>query len=82
MTHIKQASGQESLPQVVTLQEKDGLFLFQDKHFIPESQRLLVLKTCHHHPLAGHFGVQKNIYLVQRSFWWTKLKRDCEKYVR
>lgn len=69
-------------PQGVTLQEKDGLFLFQDKTFVPENQQFLVLKCCHGHPLAEHVGVQKMIKLVHWSLWWPKLRKNHESNVK
>ncbi|SJL18612.1 uncharacterized protein ARMOST_22209 [Armillaria ostoyae] len=37
---------------------------------------------CHNHITAGHPGIKKTKELVLRDYWWPKLKRDVEAYVR
>ena len=81
LSQIKQASS--SFPPLPSsdLQLKDGLLWHQDRIFVPEGVRVTVLRFCHDHKLAGHFGVHKTSELLQRTFWWPQLLTDCRKYV-
>lgn len=38
--------------------------------------------NCHDHILAGHPGIKKMKELVLREYWWPKLKKDIEAYVK
>jgi hypothetical protein len=32
--------------------------------------------------VAGHFGIEKTVALLQQRFYWTKLRQDVNKYIR
>ncbi len=36
----------------------------------------------HDHITAGHPGIEKTKELVLREYWWPKMKKDVEDYVR
>jgi hypothetical protein len=46
------------------------------------SSRLKVLQHCHDSSIVGHFGIKKNLILINRAFLWPKLHRFVEEYVR
>lgn len=55
--------------------------LGREKLYVPASQRLKTLQTCHDLNRAGHFGFIKTLYLLKRQFWWPSLKENIESYV-
>ena len=32
--------------------------------------------------VAGHFGVEKTVAMLQKHFYWTKLQQEVNKYIR
>jgi hypothetical protein len=40
------------------------------------------IEAMHDHPYSGHFGQRKTLDLVQRVFYWPKMKEDVEVYCR
>ncbi|PRP85645.1 retrotransposon nucleocapsid protein [Planoprotostelium fungivorum] len=61
--------------------EKKLLF-YNELLYIPVPLRVTVLQTRHDTPLAGHFGVNKTHELIKRDYWWPKLLRDVEEFVK
>lgn len=61
---------------------QDG-FLFRDNQLcIPEgSLREVIIKEAHDGGLAGHFGKDKTLSLVEQTFYWPKLSKDVARYV-
>jgi len=60
-------------------------FLQLDGHiYIPDSdvRRLCVLRYRHDHPLAGHFGQNRTLELIQREYTWPGLQTFVKDYVR
>lgn len=79
LSQIKQASVDIPRPHGITLVPKEGLLWQEDKIFVPNS--LFILNIFHDHPLACHFGSQKTLDLVQHTFWWPDLGKNCKEYV-
>ncbi|GMH32758.1 hypothetical protein BSKO_00592 [Bryopsis sp. KO-2023] len=50
------------------------------KVVIPRSMVKTVLETCH--DKAGHFGVEKTLERMRRSFFWTDMRKDAEAHCR
>ena len=44
--------------------------------------RTLVLSEAHDSPLAGHFGIEKTLEIVQRRWTWKGLQKDVKDYVQ
>src|SRR5713226_7162879 len=63
-------------------ENKEGIILWKEKVFVPESCKAEVLKMCHDVPTVGHPGYKKTLELVQRSFYWEGLAGYVEKYVQ
>ena len=32
--------------------------------------------------MAGHFGIEKRVAVMQKHFYWLKLRQDVDKYIR
>ncbi len=41
-----------------------------------------IIAVFHDHITAGHPGIEKTKELVLREYWWPKMKKDIESYVR
>jgi transposase InsO family protein len=64
--------------------EKNGLYTYKGRIYIPKDTvlRTRILTLHHDTPVAGHPGEYKTQKLVERSFWWPKLKDEVKEYVR
>ncbi len=61
----------------------DGFLFRANKLCVPESSlRLLLLQESHAGGLMGHFGREKTYMLLSENFYWPKMRRDVERYVR
>lgn len=61
----------------------DGLLYKRGRLYVPEGQcRLDVMTIFHDSPSAGHFGVQKTVDLIKRSYWWPKLTPYVTEYIK
>ena len=58
-------------------------FLFKDNRLcIPQcSLRRAIIQEAHGGGLAGHFGRDKTLALVQENFYWPKLTHDVMSFV-
>jgi hypothetical protein len=63
--------------------EEDGILLFQNNIYVPNSQELrnLVLKEMHNVPYVGHLGYQKIITDVRGQYFWPGMKKDVTNYL-
>jgi hypothetical protein len=59
-------------------------FLFRaNKICVPESSvRLLLLQESHAGGLMGHFGREKTLLMLADHFYWPKMRRDVDRFVR
>jgi transposase InsO family protein len=48
----------------------------------PTNDILAILKRYHDSPLAGHFGINKTLKLIQRDYAWPTMKKDVSDYVK
>ena len=48
---------------------------------VPRDSRTLLLEEAHDLSIAGHFGAEKTLELLQRSFWWPRMNRAVERYI-
>ena len=47
-----------------------GVLWHQERLYVPNRLRNDVIEANHDNPLAGHFGVQKTLELIQRKYYW------------
>jgi hypothetical protein len=36
----------------------------------------------HYNQVAGHFGVEKTVVMLQKHFYWPKLRQEVSKYIK
>jgi hypothetical protein len=58
----------------------DELLYYYDRFYVPQAVRMEVLRRLHDTPLAGHLGQKRTLELVQRKYYWPKMKTDIEDY--
>jgi hypothetical protein len=63
--------------------EEDGILLYRNKVYVPNSQELrnLILKEMHNVPYAGHPGYQKTIATVRGQYYWPGMKKDVADFI-
>jgi hypothetical protein len=50
--------------------------------FVPSSERVNFIWETHNSWVAGHFGVETTVAVLQQNFYWSKLRQDVSKYIR
>ncbi|KAL0411708.1 UNVERIFIED_CONTAM: Transposon Ty3-G Gag-Pol polyprotein [Sesamum latifolium] len=61
----------------------DGFLFRANQLCVPNcSIRLLLMKEAHFGGLMGHFGISKTLGVLSEHFYWPKMRRDVEKFVR
>ncbi len=62
----------------------DGLIYYNHRIYIPQDHALRgeIIAISHDHITVGHPGIEKTKELVLREYWWPKMKKDIENYVR
>ena len=61
----------------------DGLLFLNELLYVPNgSCRLRVVQKFHDTYTFGHLGSNKTLDLVQRSFWWHRMRQFVEDFVR
>ena len=60
----------------------NGLLYKDNKLWVANDLRLDVIREVHDQPAVGHAGVRKTILLIQQHFFWPRMKRDIDQYIR
>jgi len=63
----------------------DGLIIRKkrpEQVYIPFELRKMVMRLCHDSESAGHLGIEKTLDLVARNYFWPKMAKDVEGYVK
>jgi hypothetical protein len=62
----------------------DGKVYYRDRLFAPpdDELRTQILYRTHSTVIAGHPGRVKTLDLVSRTYWWPRISRDVDEYVR
>ncbi len=63
----------------------DNGMIYYDNHiYIPQNHVLRgeIIARSHDHITAGHPGIEKTKELILREYWWPKMKKDIEAYIR
>ena len=61
---------------------QDGFSCRLGHIFIPSSEREKMIYEAHYSWVAGHFGIENTVTVLQKHFYWPKLRHDVGKYVR
>ena len=63
---------------------RDGFLFFGNRLYVPKSSGLRrhLLKEFHDSPWARHLGQHRSLALLERGFFWEKMREDVEEYVR
>lgn len=64
--------------------DSDGQLQYKGLYYVPNDKdlRLKILKDYHDHPSAGHGGQAATFELINRNFWWPKMRQDIAQYIR
>ncbi|SJL18318.1 uncharacterized protein ARMOST_21904 [Armillaria ostoyae] len=64
--------------------EKDGILYYDHRVYVPRHSSLRgeIIAQSHDHITAGHPGIAKTRELVQQEYWWPKIQKDVEAYVK
>ena len=49
---------------------------------VPSSKRAKMIWEAHYSRVAGHFGVEKMVTVLQKYFYWSNLRQDVGKYIK
>ena len=61
---------------------QDGLLCHLGHLCVPSSERAKMIWEAHYSWVAGHFGLDKTVAVLQKCFYWPKLRQDVNKYIR
>jgi hypothetical protein len=50
--------------------------------YVPTSECANMIWESHYSRMAGHFGMEKTVAILQKHFYWAKLRQDVSKYIR
>ncbi|KAL1982820.1 hypothetical protein VTN96DRAFT_880 [Rasamsonia emersonii] len=59
---------------------RNGLLFYHDRFYVPKDVRMEVFRRLHNAPLAGHMGQKRTLELIQRKYYWPRMKKDVEEY--
>jgi hypothetical protein len=60
----------------------DGLLCHLFHICVPSSERTKLNWESHYSRVVGHFGIKKTVAVLQKHFFWLKLRQDVDKYIR
>jgi hypothetical protein len=49
---------------------------------VPKRECAKIIWEAHYSRVAGHFGIEKIVVVLQKHFYWEKLRQDVNKYIR
>lgn len=52
------------------------------KLFVPEEKRLQITKEIHDQPAVGHPGIRRTLKMIERFFYWPKMRTTIDQYIR
>jgi hypothetical protein len=61
---------------------QDGLLCHLGHICVPSSERAKLIWEAHYSRVAGHFDVEKTVAMLQKHFYWSKLRQEVNKYIR
>jgi hypothetical protein len=60
---------------------QDGLLCHLGHLCVPASEHAKLIWEAHYSRMAGHFGMEKTVVILQKHFYWPKLRQDVNKYI-
>jgi hypothetical protein len=72
----------ENPEEYPNFEDRNGLLLFEGLMYVPTRLREDVLRTFYDGPVRGHPGTAKMLQLMQERFFFPKMRRAVEEYVR
>jgi hypothetical protein len=67
---------------VIDFHLQDGLLCHLGHLCVPSSERVKLIWEAHYIRVAGHFDIEKIVEVLQKHFYWPKLRQDVSKYIR
>ena len=67
-----------SIDQDLVVDTQGRIYVLKDN----EIRTTTHLRDMHDSPMAGHFGMDKTLELLQRRWYWKGMQRDVREYVR
>jgi hypothetical protein len=61
---------------------QDGLLCHLGHICVPSSERAKLIWETHYSQVAWHFGIEKTVVMLQKHFYWLKLRQEVSKYIR
>ena len=61
---------------------KDGLLCHLGNLCVHSSEHAKLIWEAYYSRVVGHFGVDKTVVVLQKYFYWPKLRQDISKYIR
>jgi hypothetical protein len=61
---------------------QDKLLFHLGHLFVPTREHEKMIWEAHYSRVVGHFGVEKIVVVLQKHFYWRKLRQDVSKYIR
>jgi hypothetical protein len=61
---------------------QDGLLCHLGHICVPSSERAKLIWEAHYSRVAGHFDIEKTVAMLQKHFYWPKLRQEVNKYIR
>ena len=61
---------------------QDGLLCHLGHLYVLESECAKLIWEAHYSHMAGHFGPEKIVVILQKFFIWPKIRQDVSKYIR
>jgi hypothetical protein len=61
---------------------QDGLLCHLCHLCVPSSEQAKLIWESHYSRMVGHFGVEKIVAMLQKYFYWPKLRQEVDKYIR
>ena len=62
--------------------DDDDLYLYNGRLYVPAGLRREVTSRGHDTPLSGHFGAERTLDLIARSYYWPHMIDSIREYVR
>ena len=61
---------------------QDGLLCRLGHICVPSSEREKLIWESHYSRVARHFDIEKTVAMLQKHFYWPKIRQEVNKYIR